>query len=286
MKTTPKIILTVFVVMLALLFTSVVRGAETTLIVDLQKKIKSDFIRMEQVNLEQEAKAERLNNEIKDVVTKLTNTADDDRKEELKKLYFKKRAQYLQAEALRVVEIEASLSRIIKNMVTLDKEMGKLGLSNNLKGLTSSDTEAIKSSLRGMANIIAPLQALKANDPRIVNMAMTLTNLDMQYKTYFTYGRKTTLKNQIAYLEDLHAYVHSARGLLKQETIYLKSNVFYMMKDGIVRVINDFQKNFYATTFKGFETQHRQDEEVLGEREDIETDEYQNKFDLDKIGNW
>ena len=268
----------------SVLFTSVVRGAETTLIVDLQRKIKSDFIRMEQVNRRQETKAERLNKEIKKIVTKLTNTADEDRKNELKKLYFKKRAENLRAEATRVVEIEAALGRIVKNMVSLDKEMGKL--SNGIEGLTSSDAGPIKNSLRGMANIIAPLQALKANDPRITNMAMTLTNLDMQFKAHFSPERRTSLKNQIEYLEDLHAYIHSVRSLLKQETVYLKSNIFYMMKDGVVRVINDFQKNFYATTFKGFETQHKQDDEVLGERKDIETEGYQHKFDLNNIGNW
>jgi hypothetical protein len=270
-------------IMLALMFSSVARGAETTLIVDLQKKIKSDFVKMEQVNREQEARTERLNREIKEIVTRLTNTLDEDRKEELKKLYFKKRAEHLQAEATRVVEIEAALSRIIKNMDALDREMGKLGTS---KGISASDSAAVRDALKGTANILKTVQAVRTDDPRVNNLAMTLNNLDMQYRMYFNPASRTSYGEQIQYLEDLHAYIHSVRSLLSQETVYLRGNIFYMMKDGIVRVINDFQKQFYGVTFKGFESQHKQDEEVLGDRKEIERRQHQQKINLDNIGNW
>lgn len=286
MDTIVKTIFAVAVVILALLFTSIARGSETTMVIDLQKKIKTDFNVMDKANKEQEAKAEKLNDEIKQVVTKLTSTSDESKKDELRNLYFKKRAEHVQAEAIKVAEIEGALGRITKNMSALEKEMGKFGSGGNVKGLTSSDTQYVKNTLKGMANIMTPLQALKGNDPQINNLTMTLANLDMQYRTYFAPGKTTSLKNQIMFMEDLHAYIYSVKSLLRNETAYLKANVYYLMKDGIVRVINDFQKHFNSTTFKGFENHHTQDQEVLGEGSDIEPAGYQSNFDLKNIGNW
>jgi len=284
---TSKTIFAVVIVILALLFNSVARGAETTLVIDLQKKIKADFNKMEQVNKEQDAKAEKLNEEIKEVVTKLMSTSEAAKKEELKNLYFKKRAEHLRAEAIKVAEIDSALSRITKNMTTLEREMDKFGGgSANAKGLAPSDVQFVKNTLKGSANIMATLQALKGNDPQLTNMSMTLTNLDMQYRTYFAPGKATSLKNQIAFMEDLHAYIYTVKSLLRHETVYLKSNVYYLMKDGIVRVINDFQKQFYSTTFKGFENQHTQDQEVLGEGSSVEPAAYPTNIDLKNIGNW
>lgn len=284
METTAKIVFTAALVMVALLFTSVVRAAETTLVIDLQRKIKSDFKKMEDVNRDQGARADKINNEIKQIVTDLTNTSDEAKKEEIRNLYFKKRAEHLHAEATRVVEIEEALGSVVKNMVTLEKEIEKTG--GDGKELLSSNPEPIKETLRGTANIVTTIQAIRGDDPKVRNLALTLKNLDMQYRSFFTHGRRASLAEQIAYLEDLHAYVYSVRGLLRHETAYLKSNVYFLMKDGVVRVINDFQKQFYATTFKGFEDQHRQDAEVLGDGSTIETEGYQGKVDLDDIGNW
>lgn len=275
----------ILLLVITILCPPVSKAAETTLIVELEKRIKADFERMEKISREQEVKAKRLNEEIKKIVMKLTNTVDEDKKERLRRQYFKKRAEYVHAMAKSVVEYERTLTRVIKNMVALDREMAQFG-SQNLNGITAADAEHIKSTLRGIAHIITPLRALKEDDPRINNLVMTLTNLDMQYRTYFSGGGQTSLKNQIQYLEDLHSYIYSVRSLLMAETNYLKSNVFYMMKDGIVRVINNFQKDFYATTFKNFETHHRQDEEVLGRRKTIESNEYQKNIDLNNIGNW
>ena len=285
METLIKTIFAIAIAIVALLFTSVVRGAETTLVIDLQKKIKADFNKMEQVNKEQDAKAGKLNEEIKDVVTKLTNTADEGKKDELKNLYFKKRAEHLRAEAIKVAEIDGALGRITKNMSALETEMGKFG-GGNVKGLAPSDVQYVKNTLKGMANIMTPLNALKGNDPQINNLTMTLANLDMQYRAYFAPGKTTSLRNQIMFMEDLHAYIYSVKSLLRHETVYLKSNVYYLMKDGIVRVINDFQKQFYSTTFKGFENHHTQDQEVLGEGSSIESTGFQSNIYLKNIGNW
>lgn len=282
METTVKSIFALAIAMLALLFTSIARGAETTLVIDLQKKIKSDFTKMELVTKQQETKAEKLNDDIKQIVTKLTNTTDEGKKEELRNQYFKKRAEHLHAEATKVVEIESALGRIIRNTAALENEFRK----GDKQSLIPSDAAPVKDTLKGMANILAPLQALKGDDPKVATAIMTLRNLDMQYKTYFTPGKRTSLREQQEYLEDLYAMVHSVRSLLQYETAYLKSNVFYLMKDGIVKVINDFQKHFYSTTFKGFENHHALDEEVIGENNNIETGMHQNTFDLKTVGNW
>lgn len=283
---TIKAVFAVAVIIFGLLFTSIARGAETTLVIDLQKKIKADFNVMDKANKEQEVKAEKLNEEIKQVVTKFTNTSDESKKGELRNLYFKKRAEHIQSEAIKVAEIEGALGRITRNMSSLEKEMGKFGSGGNAKGVASSDTQYVKNTLKGMANIMAPLQALKGNDPQINNLSMTLANLNMRYKTFFTPGKATSLRDQIMYMEDLHAYIYSVKSLLRDETAYLKYNVYYLMKDGIVRVINDFQKHFNSTTFKGFENHHTQDQEILGEASSIEPAEYQSNFDLKNIGNW
>lgn len=285
METVIKTIFAIAIAIVALLFTSIARGAETTLVIDLQKKIKADFNKMEQVNKEQDAKAEKLNEEIKEVVTKLTNTSDEAKKDELKNLYFKKRAEHLRAEAIKVAEIDGALGRITQNMSALEKEMGKFG-GGNVKGLVPSDVQYVKNTLKGMANIMTPLNTLKGNDPQINNLTMTLANLDLQYKAYFAPGKTTSLRNQIMFMEDLHAYIYSVKSLLRHETVYLKSNVYYLMKDGIVRVINDFQKQFYPTIFKDFENNHIQDQEVLGEGNSIEPARFQNNIDLKNIGNW
>jgi len=270
---------------LLLLFSVPVSMAvETTF--ELQRKIKSDFSKMEKVNKEQEAKTRSLNKEIKEIVTKLMNTSDEKEKEGLRKEYFKKRAEQLRSEAIRVIEIEAALSRIIKNMTLLEKEMRRSIPGDHVKGLSYSDTEYIKHTLRGMANILSPLQKLKANDPKINNMILTLMNLDMGYKAYFRPGGNVSLNQQIEFLQDLHAHVYSTKLLLRQETNYLKSNVYYMMKDGIVRVINDFQRHFYSPDFKGFEDEHEMDKKVLGERVISEDDAYSTTPDLNNIGNW
>lgn len=279
-----KISLSVAVIITIVLFNAIARGAETTLVVNLQREIRSDFRKMAHINKTQDEKSDRLNKEIKEIVTELTNTTDENRKEELRQLYFKKRAEHLKAEVIRVVEIENALGRIIKNMITLDRVMNKT--INGEEGFNLSNTEYIKNSFRGMANILKPIHALKPDDPRVSNMAITLANLDMQFRRYFGPEGRTSLKKQIEYLEDLHAYVHSVRSLLRQEALYLKSNIFYLMKDGIVRVINDFQKDFYAPSFKGFETQHRQDKEVLGEKREIGMDGVYYNPDFDAIGNW
>jgi hypothetical protein len=259
-------------------------AVETTF--ELQKKIKSDFSQMERVNREQESKTKSLNDEIKEVVTRLTNSSDETEKEELQKTYFKKRAEYLHAEATRVVEIESALGRIAENMSLLDEEMRRSLPGDYVKGLTQADTGYIKDTLKGMANILSPLEKLKINDPRISNMALTLNNLDMGYKTFFRPGGDVSLTKQIQYIEDLHAYVYSVKLLLREETNYLKTNVYYMMQDGIVRVINDFKKGFYPTIFKGFETQHALDEKVLGDRTRADNNKGYPAPDLNNIGKW
>lgn len=282
MKATIELIFAVSLIILSLILSSMVHGAETTLVVDLQKKIKSDFNKMEEVTKQQEAKAEKLNEDIKQIVTKLTNTADEDEKEGLRNRYLKKRAEHLQAEATKIVEIEGALGRIIENSVALDKVINK----DNKAKLTPYDAEPVKDVLKGMANILTPIQALKADDQKLSAAMMTLRNLDMQYKTYFKQGRRTSIKEQMSYLEDLHAYIASVRSLLQYETAYLKSSVYFVTQDGIVKVINDFQKNFYSTTFKGFENQHQLDAEVLGDGNKVEAGSYKNDFDLKEIGNW
>lgn len=284
MKTIINQLLTVLFILTLLFPASFLQAAETTF--ELQKRIKSDFSKIEKADQAMSSKTNELNKEIKEIVTKFTNTINEGEKEELRKQYVKKRAEFLKAIAEWAVEIVDALSRIAKNMALLEKEMNRSIPGDHVKGLSHSDTNHIRNTLKGTANILSLIQKLKPNDPEVNNLARTLLNLDLGYKTHFSPGGDIDLNKQIAYVEDLHAYMNSVKILLRQETNYLKENVYYMMKDGIVRVISDFRKQFYSPNFRSFEDEHETDTRILGERGESENEEYNTPLDLNNIGNW
>lgn len=284
MKTILNSISGIFIILLLLFPATAPQAAETTF--ELQKQIKSDIAQIGKSNQTRSEKTKKLEREIKETVSRISNTIDEGKKKELGNEYFVKRTQKVKAMAEWTVEIEPALRRVAKNMSLLEKEMNSAMPGDKKKGLAPSDREPIKATLKGAGNLLSILKELELDDRRVNNLSRTLMNLDQGYRNHFSSSGHIDLKNQIAFVEELHAYVLTVKQLLMQETNYLKGNVFYLMEDEIVVTVNKFQDQFHAPDFTGFEEEHEADGRILGERSVSERKDYRNSPDLNNIGNW
>ncbi len=243
MGRTRKIVSVVIVMMLIVvglvgMYTEDTDAAETTVIVDLQKKIKRDLKEINKIALERDTRVESLEKEIEKVVEELESTTDEDRQDKLRQKYAKLRALQLEVQARSAVKIRDRLERVIKNMTALDEKMRR-----STKGMMLSGKENIKAvgtSMKGLAYLFAPIAALKGDDRRAKTLYISLMKLNASYENLTSSkSPAVSLKDQIRYMEDIYGFILATLQTVRVEKDFLEANVYVLLSDGIVKTINN-----------------------------------------------
>jgi|GEM_PF-5995024 len=222
-----------------LLFAYISMGfcAETTVVVNLHKKIKSNLSAMKANTEETEGKIKQINSEINPLVDKIEAVEDDKKREALTNKYYELRAREIFYWAKWGADTSKYLARIIGDCATLRTEMQRIGQKENDK-LQASDATAVKRTLKNLSQIVGTLYALKKDDPQMQYMAMTLTTLDTKYKTFFNENRNISFDLQLAYLEDIHAYVNAVMANLDIHRQHIQYQIFVSMANNIIKILN------------------------------------------------
>ena len=243
MGRTRKIVSVVMVMMLMVvglvgMYTEDTDAAETTVIVDLQKKIKRDLKEINKIARERDTRVESLEKEIKKVVKELESTPDEGRQDTLRQKYAKLRALQLEVQAKSAVKLKDRLERVIKNMATLDEKMGRSTQGMMLSG--KENIKAVGTSMKGLAYLFAPIAALKGDDPRAKTLYISLMKLNESYENLTSSkSPAVSLKEQIRYMEDIYGFILATIQTLRVERDFLEANVYVLLSNGIVKTINN-----------------------------------------------
>jgi len=242
-------------------------SAETSYIVMLNKKIKSESKDLDRIQRETEPRIRKINQEITALVDQLENEVNDSRREALENKYYKLRAQDLALRVETFNQAEAIISRLTENMRALDGAMSEGYRTEDGTTLTRQDLPAIGDTLKGVAGMLKPLSQLKPDDPRVQYLARTLQTLDSGYRAMSQDQKRISLKEQIAYMEDLNAFIAAVQLTAEQERQYLLGEIWTLIGQNVFRTVKSIGRIANNWNIGASATQnHKNDERVARTR--------------------
>lgn len=218
-------------------------AAETSYIVNLHKKIKTDFKELEKGQREAETRISQINKDISGLVERIESTENAEARDQLVNQYYKLRAQTLYERVKAINLADGTILRIADNMRQLDTAMAETNRNDDGTMLTKADLPAISGTLRGLADIMRPIYAMKSDDPRIQYMGQTIQNLDGRFRYLMDNQKQVSLADRVAYMEDLHAFIGSVRQVAEQERFYLLTKVYTILANNIIKFVDSFGKS-------------------------------------------
>jgi Skp family chaperone for outer membrane proteins len=237
MKTIKTVLIALAVTMSMLAAGIAAWGAETSYIVNLHKKIKTDFRELDQVRKDTEPKVKKINTEITALVDQIEN-AEGEKRDALENKYYKLRAQELALRVGTINQADEIVSRLTDNMRALDSAMAEGYRAEDGTVLSKEDLPVIGGTLRGIADMLKPMSLLKPDDPRVQYLGRTLQAMDSRYRTLPQgAANKDSLAEKIAYMEDLHAFISSVRQNAESERVYLLSQIWTIMTENVAKVV-------------------------------------------------
>ena len=248
--------------------------AETSYIISLHRKIKSDYKELDKIQGDSEPRIKKINQEITGLVDQIESEENDSRREVLENRYYKLRAKDLALRAETFNQAGAIISRLTDNMRALDRAMAEGYKTEDGATLTKQDLPAIGDTLKGVSGMLKPLSLLKPDDPRIQYLSRTMQTMDARYRALSQDQTKTSLADQIAYMEDLGAFIAAVQQSAEQERQYLLGQIWTLMAENVARIVKSTARIASTWSIGAVASEnHRSDERVARSRANTSRDD-------------
>jgi len=234
-------------------------AVETTMIVKLQREIKSSVKDLAQMEKQHQKRIDDLNRQMREIIDEIHRTNDPERREFLAKRYFKLRAEQLAAEAESYARMHDILVKTVFKMEKLQRLMGK---DAELSPFSEEDKAVVRKVMVGVRNLFYKIQAFEPNNPRLVRISHTIKMLDRRFQHFFSPRNHVSLQAQIDYLTDLAAFMQATLSFMNEERNYLLQNIYLMVQSDLRRYINDLKPSYHEINRK-FSDHQKNDAEVL-----------------------
>jgi len=181
---------TFWVLCVMMLWINTVLAIETTMIVKLQRDIKSSVRKLDLLQRKHEKQIASFNRQMEQVLQELRSTNDPERRNYLAKRYFQLRAEQLAAEGESYVTMRNVLENIIFKMEKLQRLIGN---NKDLSPFSEEDKKIVSKVMVGITNLFYKIQSLDPNNPRIIRLSHTIAILDKRFQRFFSSRRHISL---------------------------------------------------------------------------------------------
>ncbi len=236
-----------------------VLATESTMVIQLQKKIKANVDDFKMLNQDYLKRQKEMKDSVSRTHQKIAEEMNPDRRMEFAKEYYLSKAQYLHLLAEKVTTLEDKVVDMVVDMDRLEKLVRK-GMNKETNVFDEKSKPVVKSMVNGIANLLEATEKMNPEleyDKHMINARNTLLNLNSRYRDMHEKGAEFNLREQIDYLIDLKAYLNSASGLIERQTLHIRTDIYRLVQieiqksaEDIYNGIADFQATLEQERFE------------------------------------
>lgn len=217
-------------VMLLLIHGTTVFATETTMIVELQRRIKDNVTQLQNIKQKMEQSAAELQEEAEQTTNEFAATSNRDDRRFLVKRYVAGHAKALRSTAEDVKQMQGGIYKLMTDMEQLQKVSKRTGRNG-----VSADSD-LDMALAGelMTGYMASFKTLLAFDPEnkdLASLSKKISRQDALLRKTFKRRKNFNIEEQIDRLADMHASLELGLHLIDAERVNLQQ-VSYLVLQG------------------------------------------------------
>lgn len=263
-----------------------VLAAETTMIVELQRRIKDNVTQLQSTKQKMEESAAELQNEAEQTKNEFSSTANRDDRQFLVKRYIAVHAKALRSTAENVKEMQGSIDNLMTDMEQLQQVLKRSGRN----GVSADSDQDMALAGELMSGYMASFKTLLAFDPEnkdLASLSKKISRQDALLRKTFKRRKNFNIEEQIDRLADMHAALELGMQLIDAERVNLQQVSYLVLQGEIADSVYMIDANItpiYNNILNGDSTLDNMLEQL--EVSSMDQRRYEVIENLDHVGNY
>jgi|GEM_PF-3032912 len=213
--------ITAYVLLLAIFTASPLYAVESTIVVELQKRIRNNITELHDTRKSMEETTSNLNQETENISQEFSQTADRNDKRYLVRRMLGVHANSLKETATSSVQMQSTLESLVDNMEQLQESLATSN-SSGLSSASQSDMASISNVMQGMEGMYKQIAKMNPNNEQLAQLATKLNYQNAYYVDFFKQNKDFSIEKQIEHLMNLHASLEAGLKLIDRERLTLQ----------------------------------------------------------------